>query len=180
MSDEESGGVQGLRAWVTDVTERVAELISRVGSGSVSSAEFDGPVAELSALCDLLDHDRPLLAMVCNRDHDEALTLTTAFLAGGARDVVGSRWATEDSASALMMAVFHHYLSEGHSPVDALWCAQNWMLDPDRRPRGRSAAAFATGPRLDHPAAWAGFIHQGHPGPGRDWATRPRRARPPA
>ncbi|MFF4036453.1 hypothetical protein [Streptomyces sp. NPDC001816] len=23
-------------------------------------------------------------------------------------------------------------------------------------------------------------IHQGHPGPGRDWATRPRRARPPA
>ncbi|MGW2704682.1 CHAT domain-containing protein [Streptomyces sp. NPDC001340] len=97
---------------------------------------------------------------------------------------MGSRWAAEDSASALMMAVFHHYLSEGHSPVDALWCAQNWMLDPDRRPPrslgGSLRDELAKGPRLDHLAAWAGFIHQGHPGPGRDWATRPRRARPPA
>ncbi|MFJ5974089.1 CHAT domain-containing protein [Streptomyces sp. NPDC093060] len=111
-----------------------------------------------------------------NRDHDEALTLTTAL--------VGPRWATEDSASALMRAVFHHYLSvEGHSPVDALWCAQNWGLDPDRRAPGSLRGSLrdepAKGPRLDHPAAWAAFIQQGHPGPGRDWATRPRRARPP-
>lgn len=150
----------------------VARLLDRP---SVEQNAAEGPLVVLSA-CE---------TDLGNRDHDEALTPTTAFLAGGARDVVGSRWATEDSASALMMAVFHHYLSvEGHSPVDALWCAQNWMLDPDRRAPGSLGGSLrdvlAKGPRLDHPAAWAAFIHQGHPGPGRDWATRPRRARPPA
>ncbi|MGW2743735.1 CHAT domain-containing protein [Streptomyces sp. NPDC001450] len=150
----------------------VARLLDRP---SVEQDAAEGPLVVLSA-CE---------TDLSNRDHDEALTLTTAFLAGGARDVVGSRWAAEDSASALMMAVFHHYLAvEGHSPVDALWCAQNWMLDPDRRAPGslggRLREELARGPRLDRPAVWAAFIHQGHPGPGRDWATRPRRARPPA
>lgn len=120
----------------------------------------EGPLVVLSA-CE---------TDLTNRDHDEALTLTTAFLARGACDVVGSRWATQDSTAALLMAVFHHYLSvEGRSPVDALRSAQTWMLDPDRRNPGSLSSRLLDElnkrPRLDHPADWAAFIHQGHPGP---------------
>ncbi|MFI8242287.1 CHAT domain-containing protein [Streptomyces sp. NPDC085866] len=108
------------------------------------------------------------------RDHDEALTLTTAFVAGGARDVVGSRWTTQDSASALLMAVFHHHLTaEGLSPVDALRAAQLWMLDPHRTNPGSLGGELLRQlerPDLDRIALWAAFIHQGHPGPG---AARP-------
>ncbi|MET8751775.1 CHAT domain-containing protein [Streptomyces sp. NPDC004667] len=120
----------------------------------------DGPLVVLSA-CE---------TDLSKRDHDEALTLTTAFVAGGARDVVGSRWATQDSAAALMMAVFHHYLTvEGLSPVDALHLAQMWMLDPDRKNPGSLTGSLldelTRGPDLHRPATWAAFIHQGHPGP---------------
>ncbi|MGO4430735.1 CHAT domain-containing protein, partial [Streptomyces sp. MCAF7] len=77
------------------------------------------------------------------RDHDEALTLTTAFVSGGARNVVGSRWTAQDGASALMMAVFHHYLTvEGQGPADALRAAQLWMLDPGRENPGSLTGAL--------------------------------------
>ncbi|MFJ1546094.1 CHAT domain-containing protein [Streptomyces sp. NPDC088246] len=119
----------------------------------------DGPLVVLSAC-------QTDLSM---RDHDEALTLTTAFAAAGARDVVGSRWTTSDGASALLMAVFHHYLNvEGLSPVDALRAAQLWMLDPGRENPGSLRGDLLREmrrPGLDRIAAWAAFIHQGHPGP---------------
>jgi hypothetical protein len=135
----------------------VSRLLARpAGEGPAD----DGPLVVLSA-CE---------TDLTRRDHDEALTLTTAFVAHGARDVVGSRWATADSAAALMMAVFHHHLTvEGRSPVDALRAAQTWMLNPRRENPGsldgRLLDELRKGPRLDHPAAWAAFIHQGHPGP---------------
>ena len=106
------------------------------------------------------------------RDHDEALTLTTAFVSGGARDVVGSRWTTNDSASALLMAVFHHHLTvDSLSPVDALRAAQLWMLDPRRENPGSLRGELLRQmqrPDLDRISLWAAFIHQGHPGPGRN------------
>ncbi|MEV5983125.1 CHAT domain-containing protein [Streptomyces sp. NPDC052114] len=121
----------------------------------------DGPLVVLSA-CE---------TDLSTRDHDEALTLTTAFVSGGARDVVGSRWTTQDAASALMMAVFHHYLHvEGHSPADALRAAQMWMLDPDRKNPGSLRGALLREmdrPGLERLPVWAAFIHQGHPGPER-------------
>ncbi|MGW2743732.1 CHAT domain-containing protein [Streptomyces sp. NPDC001450] len=124
----------------------------------------DGPLVVLSACQTDLS----------TRDHDEALTLTTAFVAGGARDVVGSRWTTQDSASALLMAVFHHHLTvDGLSPVDALRAAQLWMLDPHRTNPGSLGGELLRQlerPDLDRIALWAAFIHQGHPGPG---AARP-------
>ncbi|MCX5299787.1 CHAT domain-containing protein [Streptomyces sp. NBC_00193] len=156
--------------------------------------ETDGPADgpggdrtdDLLTVARLLDHpageqnapDGPLVVLsacetdLSKRDHDEALTLTSAFVANGARDVVGSRWATRDSAAALMMAVFHHYLTvEGLSPVDALHSAQSWMLDPERENPGSLGDSLleelAGGPELDHPAVWAAFVHQGHPGPSR-------------
>ncbi|MFF4575248.1 CHAT domain-containing protein [Streptomyces sp. NPDC001410] len=121
-------------------------------------------------------HEGPLVVLsacqtdLSTRDHDEALTLTTAFVAGGARDVVGSRWTTQDSASALLMAVFHHHLTvEGLSPVDALRAAQLWMLDPHRTNPGSLGGELLRQlerPDLGRIALWAAFIHQGHPGPG--------------
>ncbi|MEV8354138.1 CHAT domain-containing protein [Streptomyces niveus] len=137
---------------VTRLLDRPAEDSARRSSG---------PLVVLSA-CE---------TDLTTRDHDEALTLTTAFVARGARNVVGSRWTTADGASALMMAVFHHFTAvEGLDPAGALRAAQQWMLDPGRQlpgsVRGASARDAQT-PGLDRPSLWAAFIHQGHPGPSR-------------
>ncbi|MFB0628975.1 CHAT domain-containing protein [Streptomyces sp. AB3(2024)] len=69
------------------------------------------------------------------RDHDEALTLTTAFVVGGARDVAGSRWATQDSAAALMTA-----LCQGHPGPSAGECG-----DGARRSGRRAVPATGVG-----------------------------------
>ncbi|KAK1185582.1 CHAT domain-containing protein [Streptomyces sp. NBS 14/10] len=121
----------------------------------------DGPLIVLSACQTDLS----------TRDHDEALTLTTAFVSGGARDVVGSRWTAQDSATILLMAVFHHGLRAGLSPVDALRAAQLWMLDPERKDPGCLSDTLRHDirrPDLQRPALWAAFIHQGHPGQGKE------------
>ncbi|MCZ0991612.1 CHAT domain-containing protein [Streptomyces diastatochromogenes] len=100
-------------------------------------------------------------------DHDEALTLSTALVARGAADVVGSRWAVNDSATALMMAAFHHFLtSQDLAPADALRAAQLWMLDPDRRPPpglGNPLRRDAARADLNEIHLWAAFTHQGNP-----------------
>ncbi|MEV6422045.1 CHAT domain-containing protein [Streptomyces sp. NPDC051662] len=151
------------------------------------SAEEGGPGAEpdlgMLTVTRLLDRrtgeqsdsDGPLVVLsacqtdLSTRDHDEALTLTTAFVSAGARDVVGSRWTTRDGASVLLMAVFHHYVAvEGRSPVDALRAAQLWMLDPHRKNPGSLSGDLLRElgrPGLDRLSVWAPFIHQGHPGP---------------
>lgn len=121
----------------------------------------DGPLVVLSA-CE---------TDLSKRDHDEALTLATAFVSGGARDVVGSRWAARDSSSMLLMAVFHHHVRAGLSPADALRAAQLWMLDPERRDPGRLSDQLRqdiSRPDLSRPALWAAFTHQGHPGRGKE------------
>lgn len=159
----------------------------------VLPAEEGGPGAEpdrgMLTVTRLLDrpwHEQPgaqgplVVLSACEtdlstRDHDEALTLTTAFVSGGARNVVGSRWTAQDGASALMMAVFHHYLTvEGQGPADALRAAQLWMLDPDRKNPGSLTGALLREirrPGLERLPVWAAFIHQGHPGPGRATAA---------
>ncbi|WP_406333545.1 CHAT domain-containing protein [Streptomyces sp. NBC_00203] len=101
------------------------------------------------------------------RHHDEALTLATALVTGGAADVVGSRWAVRDGPTAVMMAVFHHHLTTGAlAPPDALRAAQLWMLNPHRElpvtldgPLRREA----TRPDLHRLHHWAAFTHQGNP-----------------
>ncbi|MFE3145687.1 CHAT domain-containing protein [Streptomyces sp. NPDC059218] len=115
----------------------------------------------------------PLIVLsACETDlsaghHDEALTLATALVTGGAADVVGSRWAVRDGPTSVMMAVFHHHLTaRGLAPPDALRAAQLWMLDPHRRPPPtldgplRAEAARPDLHRLHH---WAAFTHQGNP-----------------
>ncbi|MEU2668812.1 CHAT domain-containing protein [Streptomyces sp. NPDC007164] len=104
------------------------------------------------------------------RDHDEALTLTTALAHRLAADVVGSRWAVPDVASSVLMTVFHDRLGAGLAPPDALRAAQRWMLAPPGRRdrvRGLTPELRRAADELDLsvPFAWAAFIHQGNPGP---------------
>ena len=100
-------------------------------------------------------------------DHDEALTLATAFLAAGATGVVGSRWSVDDRTTACLMVMFHHYrTAEKLADRAALRKAQLWMADRDREV---PAALESTMPELmtgrrtamSEPSAWAPFIHQG-------------------
>ncbi|MCF4138166.1 CHAT domain-containing protein [Streptomyces sp. Tue 6430] len=117
----------------------------------------DGPLVVLSA-CE---------TDLSTGDHDEALTLSTALVARGAADVVGSRWAVSDRATALMMAVFHHFLTgQDLAPAEALRAAQLWMLDPDRRPPpglGDPLHRVAARADLQEIHLWAAFTHQGNP-----------------
>lgn len=98
-------------------------------------------------------------------DYDEALTLATAFLAAGAVTVVGTRWEVPDGSTALLMFMFHHFLtSAARSPRDALRLAQLWMLDPDRIAPPEMPPHLATDAGradLAEPLAWAAHAHQG-------------------
>ncbi|RMI26748.1 CHAT domain-containing protein, partial [Streptomyces triticirhizae] len=109
------------------------------------------------------------------RDHDEALTLATALLARGAVDVVGSRWAVNDGASAVLMTAFHHFLADrGLAPADALRAAQRWMLRPENRvplPLTDALRHEAGRPDLPEVHLWAAFTHQGNPAPGDGGST---------
>ncbi|MER5932050.1 CHAT domain-containing protein [Streptomyces sp. NPDC002054] len=150
-----------------------------------------GPEAGRLSVSELLDTPagpagagRPLVVLsacetdLSTRDHDEALTVTTAFVHGLAADAVGSRWKVSDDASAVLMTVFHHHVAAGLAPPDALRAAQRWMLAPagDRppvtglTPHLRRTAAR---PELSGPAFWGAFIHQGNPAPHPGGAPRP-------
>ncbi|UJA11692.1 CHAT domain-containing protein [Streptomyces collinus] len=100
-------------------------------------------------------------------DHDEALTLATAFLGAGATAVVGSRWdVADDPRTTLLMLVFHHRLSRGEPAGEALRAAQRWMLDPERvlppeLARHEPLLRAAAGRPLDELEVWAAFAHHG-------------------
>ncbi|EQD81280.1 hypothetical protein N599_37130, partial [Saccharopolyspora erythraea D] len=99
------------------------------------------------------------------REHDEALTLATAFLTAGAAGVVGARWNVDDLPTALVMVMFHHYLNSGcDDPATALRAAQAWMLDPRRAlPEGVGARLAPELATIDpaEPGNWAAFTYQG-------------------
>jgi CHAT domain-containing protein len=102
---------------------------------------------------------------VAGAHHDEAFSLSTAFLAAGARTVFGSLWAVPDAETSLLMYLVHHFLAtESCDPVDALHRAQLWMLDPARRPppgMPMELARHAAGDTVAAPASWAAFTHYG-------------------
>lgn len=129
------------------------EDILRRANGRVPTAP-GGLVSLAACLSDLAAHE-----------YDEALTLSTAFLAAGAVTVVGARWELPDEESSLQMFMFHHFMTaDGHSPRDALRLAQLWMLDPHRRPPLEMPAVLASragNPGLSEVSAWAALTHQG-------------------
>jgi hypothetical protein len=86
-------------------------------------------------------------------DYDEALSLATAFLAGGASAVIGSLWLVDDQRTADLMLDFHRRLRERNTAAaDALRAAQLAALRPPHD---------TPGPDLADPYFWAAFIHHG-------------------
>jgi tetratricopeptide (TPR) repeat protein len=73
--------------------------------------------------------------------------LSRSFLLAGAARVVASRWAVDDRATALLMALFYAGLAEGQTPEEAL-CRARIALRTTRDPRGLSLA---------HPYFWAAW-----------------------
>lgn len=69
--------------------------------------------------------------------------LARAFLGSGSRRVIGTLWAVEDAATALLMREFYRRLADGQSATSALREAQ---------------ATMATGERFRRPAAWSAFV----------------------
>ncbi|MFJ9813715.1 CHAT domain-containing protein [Streptomyces sp. NPDC101151] len=102
---------------------------------------------------------------VSGRGHNEAYSLATAFLAAGARSVVGSLWPVPDEATSVLMFLTHHFLrTHGEPPARALRRAQLWMLNPERElPPGLPEFLAEWARRIDpHDlSAWAGFTHLG-------------------
>ena len=97
--------------------------------------------------------------------YDEAYSLGTAFLAGGARSVLSTQWSIPDTATSALMFMFHHYLCAEDLPVwAALRQAQLWMLDPDRQIPDRMPEPLRRRldlAELDGVIAWAAFVHWG-------------------
>ena len=98
-------------------------------------------------------------------DYDEALTLSTTFLAAGSASVVGSRWDVSGLVTPVLMFMFHYFLQrEGMAPADALQATQDWMLDPGRAVPPEMPSVIRRG-MTTHDcadiAAWAAFTHQG-------------------
>jgi tetratricopeptide (TPR) repeat protein len=104
-------------------------------------------------------------SQVSGRGHDEAFSLSTAFLVAGAGSVIGSLWPVPDDATSVLMFLTHHYLrSRRLPPGQALRRAQLWMLDPQRRlPPDMPPELIARAARIDPDdlTAWAGFTHLG-------------------
>ncbi len=98
-------------------------------------------------------------------DHDEALTLASAFLAAGTAGAIGARWAVPDNHTAPLMFMFHRHLvrDAGGGPAAALRAAQLWMLDPDREIPAEMPAELANLSRAaaGRPYAWAAFTGHG-------------------
>ncbi|MFF3016770.1 CHAT domain-containing protein [Streptomyces sp. NPDC057939] len=104
-------------------------------------------------------------SQVSGRGHNEAYSLSTAFLVAGSRSVIGSLWPVPDDATSILMFLTHHFLRREHEPpARALRRAQLWMLDPARTaPDGLPPFLAARLAGLDpHDlTAWAGFTHLG-------------------
>ncbi|ANP49139.1 hypothetical protein J2Z21_002262 [Streptomyces griseochromogenes] len=156
------GGVLHLacHASVTENARRSACL--SLHDGRLAAEEITGAGGERLGLV-LLAACR---SHVSGRGHNEAYSLATAFLAAGARSVVGSLWPVPDEATSVLMFLTHHFLrTHGEPPARALRRAQLWMLNPDREPPPGLPEFLAERARRTDPhdlSAWAGFTHLGH------------------
>ena len=78
-------------------------------------------------------------------------SIAGAFLAAGARSVIGAAWPVEDEPTGSLMLVLHAALHAGASPADALRQAQ-------------LSALHSTDPALRSPRVWAAFQLMGSGG----------------
>jgi hypothetical protein len=150
-----TGRVSPARSHLLLGGRRRLEIADIVEQARRRPLDAPGPTVTLSACTTNLTRD----------SHDEAMTLSTAFVVAGASAVVGSLWEVIDDFSAPLMFMVHFHLR--HSRVgcaEALRRAQRWMLDPDRTPppgMPQRIEGLTRLPQLADPVYWAGFTHQG-------------------
>ena len=103
------------------------------------------------------------LTDITRTHYDESLTLATAFLAGGATAVIGTRWPVDDDTVAVLSLRLHYYLQLGRPPAEALRQVQLDLLRPTPGMRATLDPHLAdlTDARLSHAATWAGHVHHG-------------------
>lgn len=112
---------------------------------------------------------------------DEALSISTAFLAAGTGGVVSSLWSVDDFATQVTMTRFYELMADGETPVAALRTVQRWLrtlttdeidryVDSREALRDSSARLWGTRKKganrpMDHPWAayeyWAAFTLTG-------------------
>jgi CHAT domain-containing protein len=112
-------------------------------------ADTPGGELEASEIARMHLTNTPLVVLAAcgtirgDADHVEGMpSVARAFLAAGARGVVGTLWEIDDDAAAQLFRRFHQRLSDGQSAAAALRDAQIELL--------RSGDA-----RLQHPSTWA-------------------------
>ncbi|GAB2995644.1 CHAT domain-containing protein [Amycolatopsis acidiphila] len=179
------------RPWVADGAGTAGELLERLGGplplvhlACHAEADLRQPLRSTIELADGDVSSTELLRLSPTRalelglavlagcttnasgvDHDEALSLSTTFLAIGARTVIGSLWLVPAGrATVQLMFLFHHNLRQhGLPPAEALRRAQLWLLDPQRSCPDTMPLALRALPLDpdDSIECWAGFTHQG-------------------
>ncbi|WP_328618139.1 CHAT domain-containing protein [Amycolatopsis sp. NBC_00355] len=192
VSPSGRGSADEVRRWLVDSGPGAGAMLHLACHGSFAAGLEDAKSFLLLAAadpgdpgCDELSAEEILELLVASPGHqvglvvlaacntgrsvhgyDEAYSLGTAFLAGGARSVLSTQWSIPDAQTPSLMYLFHHYCRrEGLPPWQALRQAQMWMLDPGRvPPAGMPAELLAAVPHGEPApvAAWAGFIHFGH------------------
>jgi CHAT domain-containing protein len=96
--------------------------------------------------------------------YDEAFGLGTAFLAGGVRTVLATRWTVPDAAAPALLFMTHLLRRSGCPAWEALREAQLWMLDPARELPPEMPPELADAVTRADPAkaiAWAAVTHWG-------------------
>jgi CHAT domain-containing protein len=96
--------------------------------------------------------------------YDEAFGLGTAFLAGGVRTVLATRWTVPDAAAPAVLFMTHLLRRSGRPAWAALRAAQLWMLDPQRSMPPEMPPELASALKRADPAkpiAWAAVTHWG-------------------
>lgn len=177
-----AGTAQQVRDWLVDKGLAAGTLLHLACHGFVHTSGTqptaslllaDGERLTAQELVTHMDPKRDISLVVLSAcstglsvsGYDEAYSLGTAFLAGGARSVLSTQWAVYDDATAGLMYQFHRNLRVERMPVwAALRQAQLWMLDPDRE-----LPADMPGPLRSRLASteladvvnWAAFVHWG-------------------
>jgi CHAT domain-containing protein len=180
-SPEGGGGAAELRAWFDDpaggpMVHLACHGVVRAGGGpgETSYLVLDGgshlAAEEIADSLSAGSRDLGLAVLAAcssgatGRGYDEAFSLSTVFLAAGVRSVISAQWPVPDSATSVLMYLFHHCLrQEGLPPADALRAAQLWLLE-GREPPAQMPEELRRrllGQDLTGLTAWGAFVHSG-------------------
>ncbi|MYS79110.1 CHAT domain-containing protein [Embleya scabrispora] len=105
------------------------------------------------------------IAFVPAGGHDETWRVGAEYLTAGTHTVVSTLWPVDETTTALVLYMAHHYLDRRDlPPAQAVRTAQLWLRDPKRGIPSAMPAELAARARAimpDDPTGWAGFTHSG-------------------